>query len=91
MKRLVYIAVIALVAIAVAVAAAKWPSGAGAHESAQPPTTASLMDAYVQAGKLAVWRQRMLAQAEDILAPPTPPTTASLMDAYVQAAKLGYR
>ena len=55
MRRLVCIAVVALIVGGTAVAA---QAGSTVH---QPPTTASLMPAYVQAAKY--WQQRGLALA----------------------------
>jgi hypothetical protein len=75
MKRVLGVFVIALVAAGVALAAVTRPDDGG------PPTTASLMPAYVQAAKY--WNGRSRARAS------SPPTTASLMQAYAQAYWLG--
>jgi hypothetical protein len=73
MKRVLAVFAVALVAAGVALAAAT------RQESAGPPTTASLMPAYVQAAKY--WSARSPV--------PAIPTTASLMPAYAQAYWLG--
>ena len=74
MKRFIVAVAVALVVAGVAVAAVT------RREPANPPTTASLMPAYVQAATY--WSTGSPA------ATPSPPTTSSLMDAYVQAARL---
>jgi hypothetical protein len=80
MKRFLAAAAVALVAAGVAVAAV------GRHDSADPPTTASLMPAYVEAAKY--WSTRSPGgDAPAAATSQSPPTTSPLMDAYVQAAR----
>lgn len=87
MKRFVLVLVVALVATSVGVglAAVSGPS------ATKPPTTASLMPAYVQAAKY--WQHPHVHIHESTTARTTakPPTTSSLMRMYVQAAKAGRR
>jgi hypothetical protein len=73
MKRFIVAVAVALVGAGVAVAAVT------VREPAGPPTTASLVPAYVQAAKY--WSAGSRAATQ------SPPTTSSLMDAYVQAAR----
>jgi len=86
MKRPVFAVAVVLVASGLALAVVTRPS------AAHPPTTASLMPAYVDAAKY--WRAyatfftRMTSSAAAVQ---HPPTTASLMPAYVEAAKLWRR
>ena len=77
MKRVLVVFVAALVVAGVALAAVTQEEAV-----ARPPTTASLMPAYVQAAKY--WNGRSRVSAT-----PSPPTTASLMPAYAQAYWLG--
>jgi hypothetical protein len=77
MKRVLVVFVAAFIAAGVALAAVKQ------HDAAGPPTSASLMPAYVQAAKY--WSDR---PARPAIA--SPPTTASLMPAYAQAYWQGH-
>jgi hypothetical protein len=78
MKRL--IAIVFVVVIGATVTIAATTRTGTSRTPAQPPTKASLMDAYVQAAKY--WQNRPVSAASA-----KPPTTASLMPAYVQATK----
>ncbi len=81
MKRLIGVVAVVLIGAVVAIAATTRTNtrATGAH----PPTTASLMNAYVDAAKY--WQNRPVSAPS---APSVkPPTTSSLTDAYVEAAK----
>jgi hypothetical protein len=80
MKRFLFVLAVALVAAGVAVAAVI------RQEPARPPTTASLMPAYVQAAKYWSTRSSVEGKSPARAATKSSPT-ASLMDAYVQAAR----
>ena len=81
MKRLISITGL-LIAAAVAIAATTHTTTTRSTGT-QPPTTASLMNAYVEAAQY--WQSSPVSLAS---APPgTAPTTASLMNAYVEAAQ----
>jgi hypothetical protein len=81
LKRLVIAIAAVLVAAGLALAVVTRPS------AAHPPTTASLMPAYVEAAQYWQTHATVFTRAKSSAAAAHPPTTASLMPAYVEGAK----